>query len=733
MIYYISTTGNDSTGNGSQSSPWKTLSKAVSSVTTLGDTIHVNAGTYTETSTLNLAVGVNIEGDGMDTTIIKSSVSGDWSTFLNVESGSVTNGNQTISKITFDGQYTSESNYKTWTGIWVTFRSNVVLDTCKIQNFYDRGVIFNGNGDNRSTIPVDPKVYTTGNKVVNCIFTNTSRNSPNYIAGQLNIGGQKDMLISGNTMTQTQRVAGKNGELIKYWGSGYNLNCKIINNTLKKVNFTSNQYNGSNGDWNFAIELFNQSGLEIADNIIQGSIDLNYTRKGIYSYSTWIHNNILDHNPINNKEEAGIIFEFETDNAIVENNKFLNKAMGITFNIRTPNENGGYNNPKPVGGYSATTNNIIRNNLFYVYSNYSYGNCCGSVGIQFLTEGESKDGYVRNLRIENNTFVNRTSNPANSGIDLSHFTAANASTDGITINNNIFQGFLNQYLEGGSSRMLNTVTKDNLLWQNGNNNNPAWTGNLVNTGNIVANPNLDANFVSALPYGYKPSGVTPCTYTYSAWGACVNGTQTRTVISSTPSGCTGIPVLSQTCTGNSTPTVNAGTDKTLTLPVNVVTLSGTASDLDGIIVSYLWTKTSGPSGDTIATPDTNSTQVTNLVQGIYMYKLTVTDNSGASSSDEVTVTVNPVVTINQPPVVDAGVDETLTISKVISGSATDNGSIVSYRWTKVSGPTGLQIVTPTSNTTKLQNLKVGTYVLRLTATDNLGLKSFDDKTLIVIN
>lgn len=42
---------------------------------------------------------------------------------------------------------------------------------------------------------------------------------------------------------------------------------------------------------------------------------------------------------------------------------------------------------------------------------------------------------------------------------------------------------------------------------------------------------------------------TTCTsFTYSAWSACSNGTQTRTVASSSPSGCTGgNPVLSQSC------------------------------------------------------------------------------------------------------------------------------------------------------------------------------------------
>jgi len=39
-----------------------------------------------------------------------------------------------------------------------------------------------------------------------------------------------------------------------------------------------------------------------------------------------------------------------------------------------------------------------------------------------------------------------------------------------------------------------------------------------------------------------------CTYTYSSWSACSNNTQTRTVLSSSPGGCTGTPVLSQSCT-----------------------------------------------------------------------------------------------------------------------------------------------------------------------------------------
>lgn len=92
---------------------------------------------------------------------------------------------------------------------------------------------------------------------------------------------------------------------------------------------------------------------------------------------------------------------------------------------------------------------------------------------------------------------------------------------------------------------------------------------------------------------------------------------------------------------NQAPTANAGTDKTLILPINSVTLFGSGSDVDGQIISYLWTKVSGPSGGIISTPTASSTTITNLIEGTYTYKLTVTDDKGANGSDEVSIVVNP--------------------------------------------------------------------------------------------
>lgn len=99
---------------------------------------------------------------------------------------------------------------------------------------------------------------------------------------------------------------------------------------------------------------------------------------------------------------------------------------------------------------------------------------------------------------------------------------------------------------------------------------------------------------------------------------------------------------------NAPPVVNAGSNQTITLPVSSVTLNGSATDQDGTIASYTWSKTSG-TGGTIVTPNGNSTQVTGLTQGTYVFSLRAMDNGGASTSKSVTITVNPAGGTTPPP------------------------------------------------------------------------------------
>lgn len=176
-----------------------------------------------------------------------------------------------------------------------------------------------------------------------------------------------------------------------------------------------------------------------------------------------------------------------------------------------------------------------------------------------------------------------------------------------------------------------------------------------------------------------------------------------------------------------TPIANAGSDVATTS--SSITIDGSGTDSDGSVVSHLWTQFSGPNTATLSGNTTPSLTVSNLIPGVYKFRLQVTDNySWPSTPDEVTVTVT-----NPPPVVNAGADklinESSPTSTTLTGSATDDGTIT-YAWTKLSGGAAT-LTNANTATVSLTNLVWGTYVFRLTATDNFGGSSYDDVTLTV--
>ena len=178
---------------------------------------------------------------------------------------------------------------------------------------------------------------------------------------------------------------------------------------------------------------------------------------------------------------------------------------------------------------------------------------------------------------------------------------------------------------------------------------------------------------------------------------------------------------------NVPPVANAGADWTITLPINSLTVSGSGTDADGTIASYQWTKISGPSTYNIVNATSAVTNITGLVQGVYQFQLTVTDNCGATGTDIMQVTVNPVPNI--PPVANAGTDKTITLptnSITVTGSGSDaDGTVTGYQWTKISGPASYNIVNATSAVTDLTGLVQGVYQFQLTVTDNNGATGTD--------
>ncbi|MCO6498119.1 MAG: right-handed parallel beta-helix repeat-containing protein, partial [Chitinophagaceae bacterium] len=184
---------------------------------------------------------------------------------------------------------------------------------------------------------------------------------------------------------------------------------------------------------------------------------------------------------------------------------------------------------------------------------------------------------------------------------------------------------------------------------------------------------------------------------------------------------------------NKAPTANAGQNQTITLPINTVTLNGSGTDEDGTITAYEWTKVSGPNSYTIVSPASATTEVKDLTEGSYTFQLKVTDNKGATGTATVKVTVNPAP--NKPPKAYAGADKTITLptsTVSLAGSGEDeDGTIVSYKWTKVSGPSAYNIVNPNSAVTDAFGLVEGVYEFQLEVTDNKGAKGRDTMKVTV--
>ncbi|MET0635100.1 MAG: PKD domain-containing protein [Chitinophagaceae bacterium] len=182
---------------------------------------------------------------------------------------------------------------------------------------------------------------------------------------------------------------------------------------------------------------------------------------------------------------------------------------------------------------------------------------------------------------------------------------------------------------------------------------------------------------------------------------------------------------------NNRPTAAAGADKTVTLPINMVLLSGSGStDSDGTITRYGWRNVSGPAGFSITSPSSVQTVVSGLAEGIYEFELRVEDNDAANDVDTIRVTVHAVPAVpNIPPVADAGDDQVIllpTSMAELKGSATDaDGRIVRSEWTIVGTKEYIDLMGASSLNASLIGLQEGTYLLELKVWDNLGASVAD--------
>ena len=182
--------------------------------------------------------------------------------------------------------------------------------------------------------------------------------------------------------------------------------------------------------------------------------------------------------------------------------------------------------------------------------------------------------------------------------------------------------------------------------------------------------------------------------------------------------------------GNQPPTADAGVDQTVD-PGALVALNGTnSSDPDDGIASYLWTQTAGMTVTLSSSSSVNPT-FTAPSTGPLTFILTVTDAGGLQSND--TCIVNIVIPANNPPVANAGPDQTVYEGETVvldgTGSSDPDLDTITYLWTQTAG-TSITLSDPAAANPYFTAALEGALTFRLTVTDSGGLQHSD---LCIVN
>ena len=462
-LYHIDPGGADSAGrDGSSASPWKTLAYACSRVTTAGDMIHVNAGSYLETSPCDLAEGVSIEGEPGASNIV-SHVGGTSFTISLASSAENTPGNQHVSGLSLDGDHLTAHG-----AIQVLNRGNVEIRDCQIVDFDSWGVSFY-NGE-------PPTDYATGNT----LHGNTITNCASFYGGaqgNIQVNGQDGLEIFENTVTQDRGT--DDGDVI-YGVEGYVKNLKIHHNTFAKT-FTPGV-----SSWDFAIEIWNWlGGNEIYDNTITGSIDVVLASKGASTYSVWIHDNVIRQPELKAHQGVrGVLFEYQAADAIVERNLIENVVEGIYF--------------QQANGVRPVSNVTIRYNVF--------ANIGGAPGVPdpsgwgiYFSEEDYNDP-VTDFAVYNNTIVAHQGGVATAwGISLPDVGAASR----VSVRNNIVQGFgmAPVAASGTGGTTIDVLSIENNIFYGNGMDTPYYMNGMSPTNDTTQNNSTSAPpFVSAIDF-----------------------------------------------------------------------------------------------------------------------------------------------------------------------------------------------------------------------------------------
>jgi len=496
-IYYIDPNGIDSIDRDglTTGTAWASLSYACSRATTVGDTIFVNAGIYTEPTYSETSVGVSMLGASKE--LCKIHFTYNDATFSNacirlVSTTENTPGNQFIKNLTITG-----SNLTAQHGIYIRRRGNITIENVIIEDFLQNGLHISGS----TTLGSEPTNYATGIVITNCIINNCSAKPHADVtsngSGMVRISGTDGLEFSYSTLSNIEAAEGLCNNNIDMQ-HGYNKNFNFHHNKSYKP-----VHNGS--DWNFHIEEWTgRGGNRIYLNEFWGGgycLDIagysNY--KGISDYSWLIENNLFadttqrEYGGSARSHSIGVAIEGDTKDVIVRYNHFKNIGNGVTMNSAK------YLNPD-------RWYNVERIKIYYnLFENVSYLDTPFYNTWIIVISSESTEVYHKDIDIWNNTVVVNTTHESDAFI----FFEIGGDIENISVKNNIIEGmtiapFYNYLYSVGS---ITNFNYDNNLINGCGNNNDFWDrgGTCISCSGVNNVVGFDPLFVSSSDFNLQDS------------------------------------------------------------------------------------------------------------------------------------------------------------------------------------------------------------------------------------
>ena len=665
-IYYVSTSGNDN-GDGSPGNPWRTLRAAVSKVPAgQGHTIRLSQGTFVESGSFNVAPGINIEGAGVDQTIIKAASSfyfnpGDPGFALDkflmtLNSSGFSDGNQSLKNFTIDGD-----GKRLHGGIYVKNRNNIAIENVKVKDTNFCGIW----------------IWDVKNSTLRQItLINCSWGSTGWASGGLQLANLESVDISGLNIDENT------GYGIKALGSGGNRITRLkVHDSRISVNPVGKWNNGSAA--NIAFELWEVylTDCEIYNTYMDNHLSLvNVQTPPTGGRSIRVHHNVFD--LLERAGGHGYAIELSINDAEIDNNWIKGGSYGIAHWSPAYCANWSIHHNTFHSLSSGYPGDIVRAQVSGLHNVKFHNNTVELMGNATINVIGLHAGKSDNLDLKNNLIINSNTSYTWFPNQLI-FLEKGASLSGLSVGNNLLDKLPLGSVAGTYTNNLETACKIN---QSGNRPDPYYLP-------AGGSPLIDAGVNVGLPF----QGAAPDIGAYEAKSAAAPINQ--------------LPVI----------TITAPANEGRFSKGSSVLITADASDKDGTVSKVEFFNGTTKLGEDSTTPF--AFEWKDLVEGTHTLTAKATDNAGGSTtSPAVKIEVAPAA--NELPTISiiAPVNNEKFFkgsSVLITADATDKDGTVS-KVEFFNGTTKLGEDATTPFAFEWKDLVEGSHTLTAKATDNDG-------------